>query len=327
MRKFRSFAFQLTLVTVTVGCGMNTITAIAEPAGRQQHQVPGFYRMNLGEFEITALYDGFIKLDPAWLSGISADNIQSLLAKMFIDSSKGIQNAVNGYLINTGEHPVLVDAGSAQCFGSTLGVMRRNLEASGYQVEQMDSVLLTHLHPDHACGLANADGTPTYPNARVYMPRQEAEFWLDQDIAAMPEPSQAFFLMARAAVAPYAQERLLRYEPDAALLPGVESVPTYGHTPGHSAYLFTSGDERLIVWGNLVHNHAIQFARPEVVIEFDADSAQARSSRQSMLTNAAKEHFWVAGAHLPFPGLGRVRATDGAYAWVPVEFGPVGDHP
>lgn len=131
-------------------------------------------------------------------------------------------------------------------------------------------MLLTHLHPDHACGLANTDGTPTYPNARVYVTRQEAEFWLDQDIAAVPEPSQAFFLMARATVAPYAQERLLRYEPDA---------------------------------------------------------ARARRSRQSMLANAAREHFWVAGAHLPFPGLGRVRATDGAYAWVPVEFGPIGDQP
>lgn len=132
MRNVRSFALQLTLVAATVGCGllagMNTMPAIAEPADRQQHQVPGFYRMNLGEFEITALYDGFIQFDPAWLSGISANSIQSLLAKMFIDSSQGIQTAVNGYLINTGEHLVLVDAGSAQCFGPTLGVMHRNLD-------------------------------------------------------------------------------------------------------------------------------------------------------------------------------------------------------
>lgn len=107
----------------------------------------------------------------------------------------------------------------------------------------------------------------------------------------------------------------------------MESVPAYGHTPGHSAYLFTSGGERLMVWGDLVHNHAIQFARPEVVIEFDANSAQAKSSRQSMLSYAAKESFWVAGAHLPFPRLGRVRIEGDTYAWVPIEFGPVGDQP
>ena len=331
MRNFRSFAFQLTLMTTTsvsgLLAGMNATAAVAAPADRQPHQVPGYYRMNLGEFEITALYDGFTQLDPTWLSGISADSIQSLLVKMFIDSNKHIQTAVNGYLINTGERLVLVDVGSALCFGPTLGKMRHNLEASGYKVEQVDTVLLTHLHPDHACGLTNSDGTPTYPNARVHVPRQEAEFWLDQDIAPMPESNQAFFLMARAAVAPYTQKRLQRYEAEAALLPGVESVPAYGHTPGHSAYLFTSGGERLMVWGDLVHNHAIQFARPEVVIEFDVDSAQARSSRQSILAHAAKESFWVAGAHLPFPGLGRVRAEGDTYAWVPIEFGPVSDQP
>jgi glyoxylase-like metal-dependent hydrolase (beta-lactamase superfamily II) len=297
----------------------------AAPAAKQQSQVPGYYRMNLGDFEVTALYDGYLDLDQALLRGIDADNMQSLLNKMFISGDGGIQTAVNAYLINTGNELVLVDVGAAQCFGPTLGNISTNLKASGYEPEQVSVVLLTHLHPDHACGLRNSDGSATYPNATVHVPRAEAAHWLDKELAAtMPEAVQPFFTMAQAAVEPYVERnRLKQYGRDTELLPGVRTVPANGHTPGHSAYMFQSEGQDLMVWGDIVHSHTVQFARPDVTIEFDVDSDAALNTRKQLFNEAAKNRFWVAGAHLPFPGLGHVRREGAAFAWVPVEYGPL----
>jgi len=301
------------------------LAASAAPVAKQTAQVPGFYRMALGDFEVTALYDGYVDLDPGQLKGASAEDIQSLLARMFVESSKGVQTAVNAYLINTGSQLVLVDTGAAQCFGPTLGVIQANLQAAGYAPAQIDSVLLTHLHPDHACGLRNAGGQAAFPNATVYVPKAEADYWLSAEVAAKaPEAVRGMFKMAQDAVAPYeSAQRLKRYGEEGPGIAGVASVASHGHTPGHSGYLFSSGASRLLVWGDIVHSHAVQFARPEVAIEFDVDRDQAIASRQKQFAEAARDKLWVAGAHLPFPGIGHVRAEDKGYAWVPVEYGPL----
>ncbi|HYQ37704.1 MAG TPA: MBL fold metallo-hydrolase [Pseudomonas sp.] len=323
----RTFARQALCAALVAGASLAALMPVANaaPVARQQTQVPGFYRMALGEFEVTALYDGYTTLATKLLKGASAEDIQSLLAKMFVESSQGVQTAVNAYLVNTGEHLVLIDTGAAKCFGPTLGVIQNNLAAAGYRPEQVDTVLLTHLHPDHACGLQGADGKAAFPNATVYVPQAEADFWLSEEVAAKAaESSRGMFKMARAAVAPYvAGERLKRYAAGSPLVPGISSVALHGHTPGHSGYLLGSAGQSLLVWGDIVHSHAVQFARPEVAIEFDVDSAQAIATRQKVFADAARDKLWVAGAHLPFPGIGHVRAEGAGYAWVPVEFSPL----
>lgn len=297
----------------------------ADLPGQQRTQAPGFYRMALGDFEVTALYDGFIDLDRKILGGASAEDIQSLLARMFLDGTPGVQTAVNAYLVHTGKNLVLVDTGTAKAFGPALGFIADNIRAAGYNPEQIDTVLLTHLHPDHANGLLRPDGAMLFPNATVHVAKADADFWLSEEVAAKaPAENQPFFAMARAAVAPYAAAGKLKpYQPGDGLVPGVESVAAYGHTPGHSGYLFTSGERSILMWGDVVHSHAVQFARPEVVIEFDADKAQAIATRKKIFADAAAQKLWVAGAHLPFPGIGHVRTEGKGYAWVPVEFGPI----
>ncbi|MDH4561927.1 MBL fold metallo-hydrolase [Pseudomonas sp. BN411] len=303
------------------------ITAQAAPVAKQQTQVPGFYRMAVGDLEVTALYDGYVDLGTNLLKGASAEDIQSLLARMFIESSKGVQTAVNAYLVNTGKQLVLVDTGSSKCFGPTLGGILGNLKAAGYQPEQVDSVLLTHLHPDHACGLLDAEGKPAFANATVFVTRDEAGFWLNPEVAAKaPADSKAFFEMAQKAVAPYkAAGKLKTYSAGDALVEGVSVAPSPGHTPGHTGYLFSSNGQELLVWGDVVHSYATQFANPDIAIEFDVDNAKAIASRKQVFAAAAKDKLWVAGAHLPFPGLGHVRSEGEGkgYAWVPAEFGPI----
>ncbi|MDQ0143499.1 MBL fold metallo-hydrolase [Cupriavidus necator] len=296
----------------------------AAPPAQQKTQVPGYYRMMVGQLEVTALYDGYIDVDPKSFKYTSAREVQSLLARMFVASTPGMQTAVNAYLIHTGSRLVLVDTGAAGCFGPTLGRIGENLRAAGYAPEQVDTVLLTHLHGDHACGLA-AGGKAAFPNATVYVDKAEADYWLSEAKAtAAPKEAQGLFAMARAAVAPYqAAQRLRTFSAGTEPIPGVRVVAANGHTPGHSGYLFTSGHDSLLLWGDIVHNHALQLRRPQVAIEFDVDSNQAVITRKRILEQAARGRLWVGGAHMPFPGLGHVRRESAGYAWVPAEYGPI----
>ena len=301
------------------------LPALAAPPAQQRAQVPGFYRMALGAFEVTALYDGYIDLDPKILTGIAAPDIQSLIARMFQEATPGVQTAVNAFLVHTGANLVLVDAGAAGAFGPTLGGIAANIRAAGYDPAQVDTVLLTHLHGDHAAGLLGADGKPQFPNATVLAAGEEAAFWLDEAVAAKaPQEVQVFFKIARDAVAPYrAAGRFKTFAAGEEPVPGIRTVAAFGHTPGHTGYLVSSGGKSLLAWGDVVHNHAVQFARPEAVIEFDISKEQALATRRKIFDDAARDRLWVAGAHLPFPGIGHVRAEGGAYAWVPVEYGPL----
>lgn len=297
-------------------------------APKQDKQAPGYYRLLVGTTEVTALYDGYITLDPRLLKGASARDIQGLIARMFQQSTPGVQTAVNAFLINTGEKLVLVDSGAAACFGPTLGGILTNLKAAGYAPEQVDAVLLTHLHGDHACGLRGADGKAAFPNAEVYASRQDTDYWLDEKTAtAAPKGAQGLFAMARDSVAPYvASGHFKTFVPGGKVFGDILSVAAFGHTPGHTAYLIKAGNDSLLLWGDIVHNHASQFVRPEVLIEFDVDSAKAIQTRERLFEEAAREKLWIGGAHLPFPGIGHVRKDSGGFAWVPVEYAPIPAH-
>ncbi|MBS1142384.1 MAG: Beta-lactamase-like protein [Proteobacteria bacterium] len=297
--------------------------AIAE-APQQKTQVPGYYRLMLGNFEVTALYDGAIDLDEKLLKNIQQRDIQRLLAREFLKGPK-VQTAVNAYLINTGNKLVLVDAGAAKLFGPGLGNIVDNLKAAGYVPEQVDTVLITHLHGDHVNGLVTPEGKAVFANAEIWSAKADNDFWLSEEIAAKaPKDFQPFFKMSRDAAAPYlASGKWKTFDSDRELLTGISSVDTHGHTPGHASYLFQSGDQRLLILGDLVHNHAVQFARPEVAFEFDNDPKQAVIARKRVFHQAAREKLMVAGMHLPFPGIGHVRKEQKGYAWVPAEFAPL----
>ncbi len=294
-------------------------------APQQLTQVPGYYRMMVGNFEVTALYDGAIGLDEKLLKNIPTRDLQRLLAREFLQGP-AVQTAVNAYLVNTGSKVILIDAGAAKLFGPTLGKIVDNLKAAGYTPEQVDVVLVTHLHGDHVNGLVTPEGERVFVNAEVWSAKADNDYGLSEAVAAKaPKDAQAFFQMSRQAAAPYLKAgKWKTFDSNRELLPGVASVDTHGHTPGHASYMLTSGESRLLVLGDLVHSHAVQFARPEVAIEFDTDPKQAVQTRKQVFAMAAREKLAVAGMHLPFPGIGHVRKeAKGGYAWVPVEFGPL----
>ena len=119
-------------------------------------------------------------------------------------------------------------------------------------------------------------------------------------------------------------DRVKFYKTGEEVIPGMVSKPSPGHTPGHNGIEFTSKGQTMLVWGDLMHNHTLQMLDPEIAIEFDSDPKQARASRQAALKDAATRKIWIAGAHMPFPGIGHIRAeSNGSYTWVPVEYTPI----
>lgn len=284
-------------------------------------QAPGWYRLPLGDFEVTALSDGFVDLDvKQLLTNVKPAEVDRLMKRSF--AGNPLRTSVNGYLVNTGDKLVLVDTGAAGLFGPTLGKLVANLKAAGYQPEQVDAVVITHLHPDHVGGVM-AEGQRVFPNATLHVDRRDAAYWLDaQQAAQAPEGAKGFFQGAMAATKPYADaDRLKTFDGPADIVPGIRALPSYGHTPGHSVYAVESKGQKLVLWGDLMHVGAVQFAQPQVTIQFDTDSKKAMGQRRNAYADAAKGGYLVGAAHLPFPGLGRLRPEGGGYRFVPIDYG------
>lgn len=322
-----SLSRPLLLLALAASAALSPPPAHAAAPATSTSQVPGVYRQAIGRLRVTALFDGTVSLPRAQLSNVQRDSVARLLDHRYVpETAKGLQTAVNAYLIQDGTHLTLVDTGTATCFGPGLGQVLANLRAAGYAPAQVDDVLLTHAHPDHMCGLLDAQGQAAYPNATVWLSAADAAYWLDPASEASAAQMLKFaFPLARAAAAPYqARDRLRRFRPGDALPGGAVALDTHGHTAGHVSYRFDGGGgQQLLVWGDLVHYHAVQFAQPQASYEADSDRAAAIAARKRTMAQAADGGWWVAGAHLPFPGLGHVRREGEAFAWVPAEFSPL----
>lgn len=287
-------------------------------------QAPGYFRLAVGDYEVTALFDGYNDLSPKLLQGMSQRQIRALLARRSIETP-GVQTAFNAFLVNTGTQLILVDTGAGQCIGATAGQLSANMQVAGYKPEQVDTILLTHLHLDHVCGLVDAQNKPLFANATVYAAKAEADYWLDPAaLANAPAGAKEFFKIAQDSTAPYvAAGRFKTFAAGQSPLPGlVEATLEAGHTPGSTTYRFTSQQQSIVFMGDLVHNLAVQFLHPQVSISFDVNSQQAIASRQAVFSAAAASKTWVTAAHLPFPGIGHIAAEGKHFQWVPVEYGP-----
>lgn len=299
------------------------LSAAHAAAPQVKTQAPGYYRLMLGDFEITAISDGTVDLHPKQLlTNTTQAQVGKLLDRSF--QKDAVPTSVNTYLVNTGSKLVLVDTGAAGLFGPTLGNLLANLKASGYQPEQVDEVLITHMHPDHVGGLM-ADGKLAFPNATVHADRHDAEFWLSPaNLDKAPADNKGFFQGAMASVNPYvAAGKFVPFDGNTDLVPGIKAVAAHGHTPGHTVYVVESKGQKLVLWGDLMHVASVQFGQPQVTIVFDTDSKAAAVQRKKAYADAAKGGFLVAGAHLPFPGIGHLRAEGKGYAWVPIDYNTI----
>ncbi|MCA8061399.1 MULTISPECIES: MBL fold metallo-hydrolase [unclassified Burkholderia] len=291
--------------------------AAAPFAGKQ---APGFYRTMVGTFEVTALSDGThpFPIDKV-VEGVSNADIENDLQRAFL--APPVQGSINAFLVNTGEKLILIDAGAGSLYGDCCGRLVDNLRAAGYRPEQVDEVLLTHMHEDHIGGIASK-GVAVFPNAVVRVSRKEADYWLNPANKTQASPLLApFFDAATAAIEPYrAVGRFKTYDRDGVLEPGIRAISLPGHTPGQMAYLVESGSARLLVWGDVVHVAAIQLRQLQATVKYDSDPSEAHESRQEILREVADRRYLVGAAHVSFPGLGHVRKDGDTFDWVPVNY-------
>jgi len=322
-------------VMIRIGLGALLIvlfhasTQAAAPQVRVQG--PGFYRIMLGDFEVTALLDG-THLFPVYqvltrakslnhelLTDTNPGELEAALAT--VDLRAPPEGSINAFLINTGTNLILIDSGAGALYGACCGHLLQNLRASGYEPEQIDEVLLTHLHADHVGGVMVNDKM-AFPNATIRVSERDAQYWLNDDNEkAAPAFLIPMFEGAKHVLAPYIKlERFKPFNYGTEITPGINPVATPGHSPGHTSYMVESRGQKLLVWGDIVHVAPLQFPDPGVTVTYDSDGKGAEQQRETLFAEAAKAGFWVAAAHITFPGIGHVSAREGHFVWIPTEY-------
>src|SRR5256712_10204119 len=291
-------------------------------AAQIHDQAPGFFRLKVGDLEVTALYDGAAVFELPWLKGKKA-TIDGV-AKALNQDPHLLDAADLGFLVNTGKQLILVDAGAGTWYGGgAFGRLAGSLRSAGYTPEQVDFVLITHLHADHVGGLTSHDGDRVFPNAEVYVAKAESDFWLSPEIAAKaPKDAQPFFQSAQAIAAPYIKAgKWHTFSGSESIVDGMQIVPLPGHTPGHTGYEFSSKGQKILFWGDIVHAQRVQLQHPEVTAIFDIDQTAAAATRNQLLARLARENVLIATPHTSlFPALGRLHKEGSGYSWVPVVF-------
>lgn len=282
---------------------------------------PGFYRIMLGSYEVTALSDGVLRL-PA--DKLLLNSTPQQIADGLAEHHQGLPvvTSVNAYLINTGSKLIMIDAGAGHLLGKGLDQLVTHLRAAGYQPERVDEIYLTHMHPDHLGGLTE-NGRAVFPNAVVRASQQDADFWLSEShLKQAKAGGKANFENAMAAIKPYqAAGHFKPFSNDGELSPGIAAFATHGHTPGHSVYQVTSQGKKLLLIGDLIHVAAVQLAHPQVAIVFDSDPKAAVAQRLRVFGDSARQSELVGAAHLSFPGLGYLNKQGEGYNWVPLDYG------
>jgi glyoxylase-like metal-dependent hydrolase (beta-lactamase superfamily II) len=278
-------------------------------------QAISVHRMKVGEFEVTAMLDGYIDVQPTVLQA-DQELVKTLLTQGGWPAAP-MRLPVNTFLVNTGDKLVLLDAGGAKLIGPGAGRLPQCLAAAGITPDQIDEVYITHCHGDHLHGTVTPEGGRMFPNAILRIAKDDLDYWGSAaEEAKAPENQRGRWMPAKRAIAAYG-DRIKPFTLGEELTRGIRSVEASGHTPGHSCYMVQSGSARLLAIGDTMHVAPVQFPRPEITVAFDWDQAKARAKRMSIFEMAVKEGIPIAAVHLPFPGIGRLRKNGDAFVFDP----------
>jgi glyoxylase-like metal-dependent hydrolase (beta-lactamase superfamily II) len=278
-------------------------------------QIPGVYHRRIGDIVVTAISDGFLDGNLEVMRNVDLDKARQILRDAFRPARR---TSVNTFLIRSKDRVAIIDTGSGNYLQPTAGFVQRNLAAAGVEAKSIDTVLLTHMHPDHSAGLTDmSNGQLLFPNAELVMHENEPAYWFDDGAMAKADERsrELYFLAGREQVAPYKNRTRLFTEGE--VFPGVTAVPSAGHTPGHTAYIVASGKDQLMIWGDTVHVPEVQTAFPAAGMAFDVDLAMAAASRRRMFDRVSADGVLIAGMHLHFPAFARLARQGEGYALYP----------
>ncbi|MDT3250888.1 MBL fold metallo-hydrolase [Serratia sp. root2] len=268
-----------------------------------------FPSRQIGAFSITAISDGYLSAGLDLLSNIDPMDASTLQQDAGANDPSSIH--INCYLVRGHGRTILIDAGAGG-FKQWGGKLKANLALAGVQPCDIDTILLTHAHPDHVGGLVDPSGDAAFPDAELVVHQHELSFWEDDsNLSRASERARGNFLFARKAFDKY-RERIRTFT-DNEVLPGISAHPLLGHTAGHSGYRLESDGHSLLIWGDIVHFPQIQIARPDVSIAFDQDPRVAAETRSKLLDVVSSDKTLVAGMHLGELGFARIERTGKTY--------------
>ncbi|KQP43006.1 MBL fold metallo-hydrolase [Methylobacterium sp. Leaf104] len=279
--------------------------------------------MRLGAFTVTALSDADAAIDGPWPI-VGEDRPRAEVAALMRANGLPPDRFTPGFtplLVRTGRETVLFDTGNGAVGFVTPpagGLLAHRLRQAGLSPDEIDLVVLTHCHTDHIGGLLE-NGTPLFPRAEIVLGAAEFAFWSSDDRLAAPPDGNAYrsARVFRSHLAPLA-DRLRLVAPGQTVVPGIDALAAFGHTPGHLAFHLESEGQRLLVWGDCAHHEVASLARPDWHALFDMDKAAGAATRRTIYDMAATDRVLVAGYHTAFPSLGHVVRDGLGYRWLPM---------
>jgi glyoxylase-like metal-dependent hydrolase (beta-lactamase superfamily II) len=304
-----------------------TSAALPSPAqalAKATMQGPGAYRYSLGDYQLTALYDGtwFVPIDDKFVHNANADDVNKALTDAFLPRNI-LPVTFTALLINTGKRLILIDTGTAGQITDTAGVMLNNLRVAGVTPADIDTIVISHFHPDHIDGIKTKDSDKVFSRAEIWVPEPEWAFWMDDaNIGRFTDKVHRYFLNARRIFRDIAEE-VHRFTPGAEVAPGILSIPAYGHTPGHTAFAVHSANRSLLVMSDTARNPYLFVRHPDWQPSFDMDGPMAVGARRHMLDRAAADRMLVEAYHFPFPACGHIVRNGTAYEFEPVMWAPL----
>lgn len=283
----------------------------------------GFRRQQMGDMEVIALNDGVTRrpLAAEFVRNAPLAEVQELLRSQNLPTEY-VDVPYTAFLIVMGNRRVLLDSGFADNGPAATGRLVANLNAAGYKVEDIDTVVLTHYHGDHINGVRNKAGQLVFPNAKIMVPTIEHAFWMDDArMAAAPEGMRGAFQNVRRVLGGLGSDRLVQFVPGADIIPGITGIKTmaaFGHTPGHTLVMAQSYRFKFAYLADITNIPALFARNPDMAVVFDMDAAAAREARRRVFDMVVQENMLAGGFHFPFPAFGRIEKLGKGYDFKPV---------
>lgn len=279
------------------------------------------YSLPVGKLKITALSDGTVPQDLyQLLIGSSHSHVDNLLSRAFL--ANPVEASINAFLIRDDKRIILVDTGSGELFGPGYGgKLYDSLASVGIKPEQVTDVLITHIHTDHTGGLVQK-GKPAFPNAVVHVGAPDVAFFLDAGNASKTGYDDKYFAEAIKTIGVYEKlGKVKTFNDGESVLPGITASIHPGHTPGSAFFTARSQGQSIVFVGDIVHVESVQFPEPDIAIVYDLKPQAAIAVRKNAFSDFADKRQLIAAPHLPFPGIGHIRAeTKTRFSWHPVEY-------
>jgi glyoxylase-like metal-dependent hydrolase (beta-lactamase superfamily II) len=292
-------------------------------AGSSEGQAPGFYRFKVGDVVVTLVNDGIARrpFDPGFVRNAEPAAVQEALAAAF-QPTDTITIPFTTTVLEQDGRLTMIDAGTGGMAAPTAGRWMTNFTAAGYRPDQVETVIVSHFHGDHIQGIRSKEGAAVFPKARVHVPEAEWAFWMDEgQMSRAPEGMKGAFQGVHRVFDPM-RDDVERYGADRDLVPGLRTIAAPGHTPGHTAFLLSSGDATLLIWSDTTNKPELFVRNPSWQATFDMDGNQAAETRRRMLDMAVADRLQVAGYHFPFPATGFMTQSAGSYDYVPIFWQP-----